>query len=140
MAGFRIAHQEREIVPRRRPKKEAEYLAFIHELPCAVTGRYGVQAAHVSFACPWHGHYGRGKQTKAPDRFALPLSPEAHADQHNANERAWWAARGIDPHELANTLWGIYCDQSDNAAELCAARIMAGLATTGRLPKSRNEV
>ena len=136
----RIAYVQRDPVPTKRAKKEAGYLAFIHDLPCAVTGRYGVEAAHVSFASPWHGHYGRGKQTKAPDRFALPLHPDAHRDQHGANERAWWDARGINPHELANTLWGIYCDQSDNAAELCAARIMSGLAATGRLPKSREEV
>lgn len=132
--GFRIAYQDREPIPRRSGKKVADYLAFLHTLPCCVTGKHGVEAAHVSFASPWHGHYGRGRQSKAPDRFALPLCPEAHRDQHATNERAWWAARGIDPHDLANALWGIYSDGDDNATELCKARILSGLAAAGRLP------
>jgi hypothetical protein len=36
--------------PRRRPKKRSDYLAFLHKLPCVVTGRTGVQAAHLSYA------------------------------------------------------------------------------------------
>jgi hypothetical protein len=137
MSAFRIAYQQTEAPPKRRPQKRGDYLAFIHELPCAISGKYGVQAAHVSFANPWYGAYGRGKGTKAPDRFALPLSHEEHELQHSGklgSERDYWAARGIDPHELANTLWGLFCDYEHAEAVLrCTARINQGLALAGRL-------
>ncbi|MBD9453274.1 DUF968 domain-containing protein [Rhizobium sp. RHZ02] len=129
--AFKIAYSNPEPPPKRRPQKRSDYLSFIHELPCAVTGRYGVQAAHVSFANSWHGHYGRAKGTKAPDRFALPLSPEEHDLQHSGklgSERDYWASKGIDPHELANTLWGLFCDYDYSEAVVrCTARINQGL-------------
>lgn len=130
----RIAYIHREEPPKRRPEKRKGYLAFLHKLPCVVTGRYEVQAAHVSFQSPWHGHYGRAKATKAPDRFALPLSAEEHARQHRMNEQAYWACTGIDPHELANTLFGIWSDYDEPEAEArCTARINQGLAMADRL-------
>jgi hypothetical protein len=133
----RIAYIPREEPPKRRPAKRADYLSFIHELPCVVTGRYGVQAAHVSFANTWHGHFGRGKGTKAPDRFALPLIAEEHELQHSGkfgHESHYWGKKGIDPHELSNTLWGIFCDYDRAEAIVrCTARINQGLALAGRL-------
>lgn len=135
--AYRIAHQPTEAPPQRRPKKRADYLSFVHELPCAVSGKYGVEAAHVSFSSSWHGHYGRAKGTKAPDRFALPLCAEEHVSQHSGklgSERDYWAVKGIDPHELANTLWGIFSDyEHDEAVVRCTARINQGLAMAGRL-------
>lgn len=121
--------------PRRRPKKRSDYLAFLHKLPCVITGRTGVQAAHLSYANVFHGHFGRGKGTKAPDRFALPLCPEEHAAQHAMNERSYWEAKGIDPHALANTLFGLWNDyDEDDAVTYCTTRINQGLAIAGRLP------
>lgn len=121
--------------PKRRPKKRGDYLSFLHELPCVVTGRMGVQAAHLSYKSTMHGHFGRGKGTKAPDRFALPLCPEEHAAQHAMNERAYWEAKGIDPHALANTLFGLWNDYDEpEAVTYCTNRIMQGLAVAGRLP------
>lgn len=141
MAGrINLAYFEREEPPKQRAPKRKDYLALLHELPCVVTGKYGVQAAHVSFASPMHGHYGRGKGTKAPDRFALPLCQEEHARQHRMNEQEFWLSVGINPHELANTLWGIFCDFQDNpslAVARCTARINKGLAEADRL-KSRD--
>lgn len=134
MAGFRVANVERETPPKQRAPKRKGYLAFLHDLPCVVTGNYGVQAAHVSFASPMHGHYGRGKGTKAPDRFALPLCPDEHARQHNMNEQAYWLSVGINPHELANTLWGVFSDYEEaEAIARCTARINQGLAMANRL-------
>lgn len=124
--------------PQSSPKKRKDYLAFLHELPCVVTGRYGVQAAHLSYASIMHGHFGRGKQTKAPDRFALPLCPEEHALQHSGkvgSERDYWASKGINPHDLANTLWGLFCDYDEaEAVTRCTQRINQGPAIAGRLP------
>lgn len=138
MAGFRIApHVKPEPTPARRPRKNADYLAFLHKLPCVLTGAYGVEAAHVSFSNTWHGHYGRAKGTKAPDRFALPLAPEQHALQHSGklgSEGDFWEANGVNPHELANTLWGIFSDyEEDEAVVRCTGRINQGLALAGRL-------
>jgi len=137
MAGFRIAHIHRDESPKTRPAKRSGYLAFIHNLPCCVTGQTGVQAAHVSFASPWHGHYGRAKGTKAPDRFALPLSASEHELQHSGklgSESDYWNSKGIDPHELANTLFGIWSDYEEHEAVVrCQARINSGLAMAGRL-------
>ena len=121
--------------PSKRPQKRSNYLSWLHTLPCCVTGRNDVQAAHLSDASPWHGHYGRAKGTKAPDRFALPLCAAEHAHQHGMNERTYWASVGINPHELALTLFGIFSDYDEHeAAQRATARIMAGLATAGRLP------
>jgi hypothetical protein len=135
MSAFRLAPTQVQEPPRRRPQKRSDYLAWVHTLPCCVTGRNDIQAAHLSFASPWHGHYGRAKGTKAPDRFALPLCQAEHARQHSMNERAYWDSVGINPHELANTLFGIFNDYDEyEATQRATARIMSGLASIDRLP------
>lgn len=141
--AHRIANSLRpEPTPKRRPAKKPDYLEFLHHLPCAVSGVYGVQAAHVSYPSAWHGAYGRGKGTKVPDRFALPLSPEEHDLQHSCklgSERDYWASKGIDPHELANALWGVYGDFDEAEAIVrCTAIINQRLAAVGAL-RSRDE-
>lgn len=131
----RIAYIPREEPPKRRPAKRADYLSWLHELPCCVSGRNEVQAAHVSYASPWHGHYGKARGTKAPDLFALPLSVDEHARQHGMNEEVYWLSVGIDPHLLALTLWGIFSNyEGFEATERAKSRIMAGLADRGVLP------
>ncbi|TCL70604.1 DUF968 domain-containing protein [Rhizobium sp. BK251] len=133
--AFRVAHTKIEPVPHRRPGKRKDYLAWLHTLPCVVTGQSVVEAAHVSFSAPWHGHYGRAKGTKAPDRFALPLCKSEHDRQHSMNERAYWDSVGINPHELANTLFGIFSDYDEyEATERAKSRILSGLAVSERLP------
>lgn len=132
--AFRIQPQITELPPR-RPAKRKDYLAWLHTLPCVVTGQFVVQAAHVSFSAPWHGHYGRAKGTKAPDRFTLPLCIAEHARQHSMNERDYWDSVGINPHELANTLFGIFSDYDEyEATERAKSRILSGLAVSERLP------
>jgi hypothetical protein len=136
--GSRInyaAFQHEPEPPKSRPKKRGAYLAFLHLLPCVVTGQTGVQAAHLSYANIFHGHFGRAKGTKAPDRFALPLCPEEHAAQHAMNEQDYWSSKKINPHELANTLFGIWSDYDEpEAVTHCTHRINQGLAIAGRLP------
>lgn len=119
----KIANQSQAYFPKVKPAKKADYLSFLHTLPCCVTGRYGVEAAHVSFAAPEYLHYGRGMGHKADDRWALPLSSEAHRAQHSANERDWWASQGIDPHLLALVIYGAWSAMGDDAEQYCAARI-----------------
>ena len=117
--------------PKKRPEKRKGYLRFIHELPCCISGVKGVQAAHVSFANPWYGAYGRGKGSKVSDRFALPLSPELHELQHSGkmgSEQDFWDKHHVVPHTLANTLFCIYQDYDEiDAIQFATARIMQGL-------------
>ena len=91
-----------------RPKKDKGYLAFIHELPCVVSGRTPVEAAHISYAEPRYGKLGRGKSQKESDRWCLPLAPAEHIRQHAMGERAYWARVGIDPCVVALALYGVY--------------------------------
>lgn len=130
--AFEIRKSAPIAFPKRKPAKSKDYLSFLHSLPCVVTGATTVQAAHVSFAAPRYGHYGRSKGTKAPDRFALPLSPEEHARQHSMNEAAYWASVGINPHILALTLWGLFTDMGDDAEPFAIAVINQYRQEAGR--------
>ena len=123
MAGFRIAPQQSYTFPNRKPTKNKDYLSFIHELPCVVSGKSPVQAAHLSYAAPRYGHYGRGKGSKAPDRWALPLHADEHSRQHSGNEEQFWKAAGINPHVLALTIHGLFSDMGDEAAPFATAII-----------------
>lgn len=108
----RIAKPETAFATSRRAKESKEirdprHLAWIRTLPCAVTGRHGCEAAHISFADRRYAKPERGKGKKAGDDWAVPLSPEMHRDQHASNEKAWWEARGIDATALATRLWAV---------------------------------
>jgi hypothetical protein len=111
--------------PQRKGKveKQPDYLAFLHKLPCVSTGRTGVEAAHLSMANPDYGHYGRGKGTKAHDRWALPLCPEEHQRQHGMSERSYWDQIEINPHPLALTLWGLWTELGEDALPFAIAVI-----------------
>lgn len=124
MTGFRIMPLQRVQVPKAKAKKSGEYLAFIRQLPCAVTGVMGVEAAHLSFAKPALGHYGRGKGTKVSDRWVLPLSPSQHREQHSMSEERFWESYQYSPHILALTLWGLWSDLGDGALDFATAVIM----------------
>jgi len=122
--GFRINPAiAPDITPKAKPTKSKDYLAFIHLLPCVITGQYEVQAAHLSMAAPKYGHYGRGKGSKVSDRWVLPLSPAKHARQHEIGEDLFWRNAGIDPHILALTIHGLWTDLGDDAEPFATAII-----------------
>jgi hypothetical protein len=129
----RIAYFSPDPTPKAKPTKSKGYLAWLHELPCCVTGATTVHAAHVSFASPKYGHYGRGKASKVSDRWALPLSPAEHARQHGMNEQEYWASVGIDPHLLALTIHGLWTDLGDGGQPFAQAIINQHLAAANRL-------
>jgi hypothetical protein len=135
MAGFRISTQARpDPTPKAKARKNGSYLAFIRSLPCAVSGsRSDIEAAHLSFACTPLGHYGRGRGTKVGDRWCLPLTSEAHRQQHSGNEKLFWARAGIDPHILALAIFGLWSDLGDDAHPFATAIINQRLASAGRL-------
>jgi hypothetical protein len=89
-------------------EKEAGYLDWIRSLPCLVTRKEGVEAAHVSYAVPAYGKLGRGKGAKESDRWAVPLSPDEHRKQHAGNEQEYWRSVGIDPCITAALLYAAY--------------------------------
>lgn len=109
--------------PKAKPKKQGAYLDFVRRLPCCVTGSRDVEAAHLSFAATEYGHYGRGKQSKASDRWALPLSREQHRLQHSMNEAMFWNSKGVDPHVLALTLYGLWTEHGADALGFAEAVI-----------------
>lgn len=114
--------------PKRRAEKKPAYVSWLHTLPCCITGQYGVEAAHTSFPSPMHGHHGRGRGTKAPDVFALPLCADAHRRSHAMNERQFWEEAGIDPHALGLCLWALFSMYDpDEATERATARIRQGI-------------
>jgi hypothetical protein len=132
--SFAIRKQPIDQFPRGKAKKNGSYLAFIRSLPCAVSGsRSDIEAAHLSFACTHLGHYGRAKSSKAPDRWALPLSAESHRQQHSGNEKLFWDRNGIDPHILALAIFGLWSDLGEDAAPYAEAIINQRLAAAGRL-------
>ena len=97
-----------------KARKDSGYLAWLHSVPCIVTGTLPVEAAHLSTANPKYGHMGRGKAQKAHDRWALPLSHDQHLLQHFEGEARYWVAqweiREIDPYLTALVLHGLYLD------------------------------
>lgn len=134
--AFQIPKTNFNPIPKRKAAKSKDYLSFLHSLPCIVTGQTIVQAAHVSFAAPKYGHYGRGKGTKASDRWALPLCEEQHSRQHNMNEQEYWLGVGIDPHQVALVIWGLFSEMGDDALPFAAAVIHS--AREGGFAKTRS--
>jgi hypothetical protein len=91
-------------------RHDKPYLEWIRELPCIVTRRIGVEAAHISFPAPEYGKLGRGLSRKESDRWAIPLIPEEHRNQHAIGEREYWKVVGINPCIVALALYGAYPD------------------------------
>lgn len=113
MAAYRLAPQPltQKTIPVGKGSKRVEkpaYLDFIRSLPCIVTRREGVEAAHVSYADPRAGKLGRGKASKESDCWAVPLHPDEHRRQHSMGEREYWKSVGIDPCVIAAFLFAAY--------------------------------
>lgn len=88
--------------------EKPDYLEFIRSLPCIVTGRNDVEAAHISYLEPRYGKLGRGKGAKESDLWAIPLHRDEHSRQHTMAEREYWRSVGIDPCVVALCLYAAY--------------------------------
>lgn len=87
-------------------EESGAYLAFLRKLPCVLTGKRPVEAAHIRFADKAWGKPLTGIGVKPSDRWCLPLSPDKHREQHAAgNERTWWKKQGVDPLVVATRLY-----------------------------------
>lgn len=106
--------------PKREPKKRAlapgqkdrEHLDLIRQCRCLACGTRPAEAAHIRFSDARAGKANPGFGAKPHDRWTVPLCPRDHRlgreSQHGSgDERAWWEARGIDPHEAAAALWEV---------------------------------
>lgn len=130
--AFEVRKQEATYFPKSKPMKKASYLEFLRKLPCVVSGRYGVEAAHLSYANPRYGHYGRGRGTKASDMWALPLCPEEHRAQHSGSEVSYWSEVGETPHSLAVVLWAIYSQYGEEGTQFAVSAIMQRINDRGK--------
>lgn len=84
----------------RRPRvKDKAYLQWIRRLPCLATARrenilqFGVDPCHVRAAYPESGWSYTGKAEKPDDWRTVPMSREAHKEQHGMSEAAFWSSR-----------------------------------------------
>lgn len=108
---------------RKRPRVENEkHLAWIRTLPCVVTGRLGVEAAHIRYADPAYGKRDVGMAEKPDDRWTVPLAPELHREQHSVSEREFWVRHGIDPCRVALALYAVSGDDEQATIILKHAR------------------
>lgn len=70
------------------PEYDEAYLAWIRTLPCAITGRPGVEASHLRKNTD-------GSAAKKPsDKWAIPLSKKKHRESHDLGEVTFWNAYG----------------------------------------------
>ena len=86
-----------------RDGMDESHLALIRKLPCCITKGKGGEAHHLK-----SGTGERGMSVRSTDKWAVPISHNAHMDVENAGtkrEREHFLAHGIDPHELARDLW-----------------------------------
>jgi hypothetical protein len=113
-------------VPRgqRKPnlRVRAQHLAFIRMLPCVACGRKGPsEAAHVR--CGTDG----GTGIKPSDRYSVSLCRGCHDTQHAWGELSFWAAKRIDPLDVALRLWTVSGDVEAGERIVFRARQNIGL-------------
>jgi len=107
----------------KRPRIENErHLAWIRTLPCLITGRTPVEAAHIRYADPAYGKRDVGTAEKPDDRWTVPLAPVVHREQHSGSEREFWKRHGIDPCRVALALYAVSGDDEQGAIILKHAR------------------
>jgi len=92
--------------PRQPRRQSGDHLKFFRSLPCVIClTRNNVQAAHIRMASIVHGKRQTGIGEKPSDRFVTCLCPTHHEEQHRGNEAEFWKRYGINPFELALTLY-----------------------------------
>ncbi|MGE6139859.1 DUF968 domain-containing protein [Aeromonas rivipollensis] len=88
-------------IPRPKMKRweSANYLAFVRQLPCVVTGQTeGIEAHHVV------GHGLSVMGSKTHDLMTFPLCHQAHIELHNKGWQRWEQSHGSQLDHVAMTL------------------------------------
>jgi len=109
---------------KKRPREHREdHLVFIRSLPCLITGKRPVDAAHIRYGDLRYGKPHAGAGEKPSDQYTVPLHHEVHMQQHSqGDEAAWWKSQGIDPLEAAGRLWLVSGDQEAGEMVVAAYR------------------
>ena len=84
-----------------KPLKAKSHLERVAELPCCVTGKFGVQLHHIKAPYISEG-------VKASDWFVIPLAPEIHANFHDWGRREWEMVYGSQLRYVEMTLEKLY--------------------------------
>ncbi len=100
---------------------ERKHMAFLHRLPCVVTGKtYPIEAAHVRYPDAEFKKAITGNSTKPDPWWCLPLTKEMHELQHKMGERPFWKSFLFDPDDVALSplalcldIWR--CSEADDA-------------------------
>ena len=88
-------------VPAPRRYRNKAHLRHVAQQACLICGRKPSDPHHLRYLQP------RALGRKASDEFSVPLCRIHHRLVHRlGNEAAWWKEIGIDPIEVARTLWG----------------------------------
>ena len=88
-------------IPRPKMKRweSSNYLAFVRQLPCVVTGQTdGIEAHHVV------GHGLSVMGSKTHDLMTFPLCHQAHMELHNNGWQQWEQTHGSQLDHVAMTL------------------------------------
>lgn len=109
------------------PVKSKTYRDWVNKLPCIVSGKWPVEAAHLSTTKQSCGHTGRGKSNRASDRWVLPLTKQLHDLQHEGAEMKFWSDQGINPHNACLVLWGLFNERGDDATQQATMLIQTGV-------------
>ena len=124
----------KEGLPPKRTKIEfrslPRHLQYLRSLDCPIyPGKRPLEAHHLLRA-----DQTRGMGRRAADRYAIPLSRQAHRELHaNGDEEAWLAARGVDGRALAAALWRNSGDRDAGLQILWKVRAQASLGEGQRL-------
>jgi Rad52/22 family double-strand break repair protein len=80
--------------------RDKAHLRFVASQPCLLCQRIPADPHHLRFA------QSRALGMKVSDEFTVPLCRDHHRQlHHSGNENAWWHDMGIEPIEIAKTLW-----------------------------------
>jgi hypothetical protein len=87
-------------LPAPRRIRDKDHIRFVALQPCLICGRQPSDAHHLRFA------QTRALGRKVSDEFTVPLCRGHHRELHRrGDERAWWNEVGINPSNVASTLW-----------------------------------
>jgi hypothetical protein len=88
---------------------DKKHKGLIAQLPCVVCHSVPVHVAHIRYASAEDGADITGAGRKPDDWRVLPLCPRHHLHgpeaQHSMGERAFWRGHGINPFDLARSLY-----------------------------------
>ena len=93
-----------------KPTKHPEYVKWLHEQPCCVTGALPVVSHHLTRLSPMN-------RITRNDRYMVPLTHELHQGAygvHNMGVTGFEASYGVDLTALAEHYWEKW--ESENAS------------------------